>query len=145
MGSPPAPYNFGEGISQTATGGSAMVDLREVPNTNILELVIDGAISAEEFDVILARFTEAIGRHGKIRVLEEVRSLGGIPPSKWWQDLKFGFQHMRDIERAAVVSDAKWIEIFANLLNPFFSAEIRYFKPDEVAAARAWLLESPTG
>jgi hypothetical protein len=118
-----------------------MLEYREIPDTNIVEFTIDGAISAAEFDDVIARFEASIARHGKIRVLEHVRSLGGVPPSKWWQDVKFGFQHMRDITRAAVVAEEKWIEIFANLVNPFLAAEVRYFKTAQLAQARAWLSE----
>lgn len=118
-----------------------MIALHEVPDTNVLELTIDGGVSGPEFDELIARLEAAITRHGKIRVLELVRSLGGIPPSKWWDDVKFGYQHMRDIERAAIVADPKWIEIFANLINPFFSAEVRYFKTADIDKARMWLSE----
>jgi hypothetical protein len=121
-----------------------MLEYREIPDTNIVEFTIDGAISAAEFDDVIARFEASIARHGKIRVLEYVRSLGGVPPSKWWEDVKFGFKHMRDINRAAVVAQEKWIEVFANLVNPFLAAEVRYFKPAEIEKARAWLRE-PTG
>ena len=121
-----------------------MLEYREIPDTNIVEFTIDGAISAAEFDDVIARFEASIARHGKIRVLEHVRSLGGVPPSKWCQDVKFGFKHMRDITRAAVVAETKWIEIFANLVNPFLAAEVRYFKSAEIDRARAWLRE-PTG
>ncbi len=118
-----------------------MFEIHEVPGTNILEFVIDGAVTGPEFDDAIARFEAAIATHGKIRVLEHVRSLGGIPPSRWWEDVKFGFQHVRDIERAAVVGDPKWIEVFANLVNPFFSADIRYFHSVDIEKARAWLGE----
>ena len=118
-----------------------MVEYHEIPGTNVLELTIDGAVGAAEFDALIARLEAAIARHGKIRVLELVRSLGGIPPSKWWVDLKFGYRHMRDIERAAIVADPKWIEIFANLINPFFSADVRYFKTADIDKARLWLVE----
>ncbi len=121
-----------------------MLEYREIPDTNIVEFTIDGAISAVEFDEVIARFEASIARHGKIRVLEHVRSLGGVPASKWWQDVKFGFKHMRDITRAAVVAEAKWIEIFANLVNPFLAGEVRYFKSAEIDKARAWLRE-PAG
>jgi hypothetical protein len=124
------------------TGGRViMIELHLVPGTNVYELTIDGAISAEEFDAMLVRFEEAIAQHGKVRVLEEIRELGGIPPSKVWEDLKFGFRHMRDVERAAVVAKQKWIEVVGSLLNPFISAEVRYYKPEEREIARAWILE----
>lgn len=118
-----------------------MISIQEVPGTNGLELVLDGPVSAQEFDEIVARLEAAIATHGKIRVLEVIKELGGVPLSKWWDDLKFGYRHMRDIERAAIVAEQRWLEMFANLVNPFFSADLRYFKPAEIDKARAWLAE----
>lgn len=118
-----------------------MIELHEVPDTNVYELVIDGAIGAAEFDAMLVQFEMAIAKHGKIRVLEEIRELGGIPPTKLWEDLKFGFRHMRDIERAAVVARQKWIEVLGNLIHPFISADVRYYQPSELEEARAWVME----
>ncbi|REK09404.1 MAG: STAS/SEC14 domain-containing protein [Planctomycetota bacterium] len=116
-----------------------MLTYEEVPGTNIVELTIDGAITTQEFDDVIARFEASIARHGKIRVLEHVRSLGGVPPSRYWEDLKFGFKHFRDISHAAIVARQKWVEIFANAVNPFFSADIRYFDEADLDQARAWL------
>lgn len=118
-----------------------MISIHEVPGTKIIELVIDGPVSAAEFDEIVARLEAAIATHGKIRVLELVKELGGVPPSKWWDDLKFGYRHMRDIQRAAIVAEQRWLEVFANLVNPFFSADLKYFKRAEIDKARAWLAE----
>jgi hypothetical protein len=120
-----------------------MISMQEFPRTNVFELVLDGPVSAAEFDAIIARLEAAIATHGKIRVLEVVKELGGVPPSKWWDDLKFGYRHMRDIERAAIVAEQRWLEVFANLVNPFFSAELKYFKPAEIERARAWLAANP--
>lgn len=121
-----------------------MITIQEVPGTNVIELVIDGPVGASEFDEIVARLEAAIATHGKICVLELIKELGGVPPSKWWDDLKFGYRHMRDIERAAIVAEQRWLEVFANLVNPFFSADLRYFKPAEIDQARAWLSEMDT-
>lgn len=116
-----------------------MLTFHEVPDTNIVEFTIDGPIAPQEFDDVIARFEAAIARHGTIRVLEHVRALGGVPASRLREDLKFGFKHFRDISHAAVVAQQKWIEIFANLVNPFFSADIRYFAEADIDKARAWL------
>lgn len=118
-----------------------MITIHELAGTNVIELVLDGPVSAQEFNEIVARLEAAIATHGKIRVLELVKELGGVPPSKWWDDLKFGYRHMRDIERAAIVAEQRWLEVFANLVNPFFAAELKYFKPAEIGKARAWLTE----
>jgi hypothetical protein len=121
-----------------------MLTYREVPDTNVVEIEIDGAISTAEFDDLLVRLEAAIARHGHIRVLEIVRSLGGVPASRWWQDVKFGARHFKHISHAGIVADARWLEILTNIANPFFSADVRYFNGADIEKARAWLRESET-
>ncbi len=120
-----------------------MLTYQELPGTNIVELAIDGSVTAEEFDSILARLKSAIERHGKIRVLEVVHSLDTppIPWSKFWEDIKFGFEHLSDISHAAVVADQAWITTIVKLFNPLCKAELKCFKIAEIDDARAWLRE----
>lgn len=120
-----------------------MIEFREVPNTNIIELTIDGSISAAEFDDIIGKFEASIQKHGTVRVLEEVRSFGGVPVSKFWEDIVFAFANLKHFSRAAVVAHQKWIEVFTKLASPFLSAEVRYFNETEVDRAREWLREDP--
>jgi hypothetical protein len=119
-----------------------MVEYHEIPGTNIVELTVDGKISAPEFDDLLSRMRGAIERHGKVRVLEHIRSFRGMPVSKWWDDVKFGFQHSKDVERAAVVADKAWIEMGTNFAKHFVRGEIRYYDASELNAARAWITEA---
>jgi hypothetical protein len=122
-----------------------MIEFREIANSNIVEFTIDGKITKEEFDDIIARFEAAIQKHGTVRVLEHVRSFGGMPVSKFWDDIKFGFRNMKNFSHAAVVADQKWIEVFTKMAKPFISAEVRYFNEAEMERARKWLGEnSPT-
>lgn len=72
-----------------------MIEFREVANTNIVEFTIDGSISAEEFDDIIARFEAAIEKHGTVRVLEEIPSFGGMPVSRFWEDIRFAFENIK--------------------------------------------------
>jgi hypothetical protein len=118
-----------------------MFEYREIPETNIVEFTIDGKITAQEFDEVIERLEAAIAQHGTIRVLEHIRSFGGMPAAKWWDDIKFGFRHARHVSRAAVVAEKKWIEVFTRLVSPFVSAEVRYFDAAEIDEARRWLRE----
>lgn len=43
-----------------------MLEYREIPGTNIIEFTIDGGITAEEFDGLLARFTAAVEQQGTV-------------------------------------------------------------------------------
>jgi hypothetical protein len=116
-----------------------MIEYREDPGSDLVEIVVDGHVSKAEFDDVAARLEAAIARHGKLRVLEEVRSFGGIEPSAFWADLKFGLRHLNHFSRCAVVSDKRWIEILATGTGKLIACEVRHFPPDQIEAARDWL------
>jgi hypothetical protein len=115
-----------------------------MPNNNIVEMTVDGGISAVEFDDIVGKIEAAIEKHGNVRLLKHIRSLGAVPVSKFWDDIKFGFENMKHFSHAAVVADQKWIEVFTKMAKPFISAEVRYFNEAEIDQARQWLRRDTT-
>ena len=119
-----------------------MIEVRDIPNTNIVEFVVDGHIDRADFDSVVAVINDNITDHGKVRLLEEIRSFGLTDPMTLWEDLKWLFSHFKDIERTAVVSEHAWLEGFINMTSPMFSMPIRYFKPGHIDQARAWLAET---
>ena len=116
-----------------------MLEYREDATTNLVEIVVDGHVSKAEFDDVATRLEAAIARHGRLRVLEVVRSFGGIEPAAFWADLKFGLRHLSHFSRCAVVSDRRWIETFAKGVDKVIACEIRHFPPERIDAAKAWL------
>lgn len=118
-----------------------MIETKMVPGTNIVEMTIEGKVSTMEFDETLRVFEEAIKQHGSIKVLERVGELGTppIPWSRFWEDIKFGFEHLRDISVVAVVSDQRWISGWVKMFKPLLKADIRMFKEAELEKARQWL------
>lgn len=118
-----------------------MIEYREDPDSHIVEITVDGAISREAFDDIARRLEARIARDGKVRVLEEVRSLGAIAPATFWADLKFSLRHLNDFSRCAVVTDRGWIEWLARAVAPFVTCAVRHFPPEQIGDARRWLRE----
>jgi stage II sporulation SpoAA-like protein len=116
-----------------------MIEFREISNTNIVEFTIDSSISGAEFDELVAKIEAAIRQHGTLRILEHIRSFGGMPVAKVWDDIKFGFKNMKNFSHAAVVADQKWIELFTRAAKPFVSAEVRYFNETDIEQARECL------
>ena len=116
-----------------------MLDYREDPHSDLIEITVDGRIGKDEFERIAARLEAAIARHGKVRLLEEIRSFGGVDATTFWADLKFSLRHLGDFSRCAVVTDKRWIEWLAKAMDPLVACEIRHFPPEQIAAARSWL------
>lgn len=118
-----------------------MISYEEDPSSHVVEIKVDGAISQEQFEEIAGKLEARIALHGKVRLLEEIRGLGGIDPSTFWDDLKFSLRHLNDFSRCAVVTDRRWIEWFAKAVDPFVACEIRHFPPEQIEGARRWLRE----
>lgn len=116
-----------------------MLHLKEIPETNIVELTLDGKISQEDFMVVTTILENKIKKQGKLKILEEVKSFDGLPLKLWWKDLKFGLIHRNDFEKAAVVSDKIWLRLLTQAIKPFTKGEVRFFKHRHVRDARLWL------
>ncbi|QIG78986.1 SpoIIAA family protein [Stakelama tenebrarum] len=111
----------------------------------VIEFTVDGEIGAGEYDAVIAALEEQIARHGRVSVVEVIRSFTGMAPSLWWKDVTWGFSHLDCFARAAVVTDRGWIGPVSRAVGALMPAEIRAFQLEEINAAREWVRETPPG
>ncbi len=116
-----------------------MIDYREVPESNVAEIVIDGPVSKQDYDEVCDRLVALIERRGSIRLLEDIREIGHIDLSIIPADIAFAFHHLKEISHCAIVSEEEWLDWLAKALDPLLSCKVRYFKRQELQAARDWL------
>jgi hypothetical protein len=116
-----------------------MIEYRNNPNNNIVELTVEGKITEADFDRVVAQMKADIEKHGKLRILEEIRSFEGLDPITIWKDAQFGLTHLGDFTHAAVVADAKWIRTISAALGNILSAKVKAFEPSQLEEARVWL------
>src|SRR5947209_2498821 len=76
---------------------------------------------------------------GKLRILMIMRDFHGWTAGALWEDMKFEFKHWRDIEKLAMVGEAKWEKGMATFCKPFTNAKIRYFDHTQLEEARKWI------
>ena len=117
-----------------------MLSYKEMDNLAAVEIEISARVSTEEFDRTAKKLEAFIVRHGRVRVLEIIHDFEGMDAKALWHDLKFSLRHLNDFSRCAIVSDAHWVTPWSEIVAPFFKGEVRYFPPDEIEAAREWLL-----
>ena len=115
-----------------------MIEYRN-SDTNIVEISVEGKVTEADFDQVAAQLKSDIEKHGKLRILEEIRSFEGIDPIALWKDARFGLAHVNDFTHAAVVADAKWMRTLAEAIGSVLSAEVKAFERSQIAAAREWL------
>lgn len=116
-----------------------MLTLNHIQGTNIIEFTLDGSVTREEFDKIIALAEQLIETYGKLRVIEVIQHIGKIEPSALWADLKWEPRHLKYFTHVAVVADQRWIEWMVAPLRVFISAEMKTYHLDELEEARAWI------
>lgn len=116
-----------------------MLEYKRDPNSNIAEIIVDGKITDEEMNAVVARMKADLDQGGKLRLLEDVRSFSGMEPAALFKDVRFGFALMRGVSHVAVVSDAQWMRLLAETFGRLSPAEIKVFERGQIEAARTWL------
>ncbi|WP_414565779.1 MULTISPECIES: STAS/SEC14 domain-containing protein [unclassified Anabaena] len=119
-----------------------MIEYTNNPNNNIVELTVEGKITEADFDRVVAQIKADIEKHGKLRLLEEIRSFEGIDPITLWKDAQFGLNHVGDFTHAAVVADAEWVRTISAAADNILSAKVKAFERSQIEEARAWLINS---
>ena len=118
-----------------------MIEYNNNSQNNIVEIIIDGKITEADFDQLASQLQVDIAKHGKLRVLEEIRHFEGIDPIALWNDLRFSFAHLNDFSHAAVVADAQWLRTLTNLFDRVLSVQVKTFEPSQREEARHWLAD----
>ena len=104
-----------------------------------LHVCVTGKLTKEDYEAFAPLIDQQIHEHGKIRVLFQMRDFHGWTAGAMWEDLKFDLKHWKDIERLAIVGDAKWEAGMAVFCKPFTVAKIQYFDSSEIDQAKEWL------
>ena len=119
-----------------------MIEILPESTENCIGFKISGEIDAEDYDTLLPKLDAAIAAHGKINlvvVLENMEGFDGIEAAK--DDFRFGTHQYRQVEKAAFVSDKKWLERMVKLMDPFTRrTEEKTFAMDQLEDAWAWVL-----
>jgi hypothetical protein len=113
--------------------------LTESDSGNILEVMVSGKLTHDDYQHFVPAFERLVKQHGRIRVLFEMTDFHGWEAGALWDDLKFDAKHFSDIDRLAMVGDKRWEKGMAAFCRPFTTAKVRYFEHSQIADARQWL------
>ena len=120
-----------------------MIDYKNSLKNNIVEITVEGKITQADIDQTITQLKLDLKQHGKLRILEEIRSFEGIDPIALWKDANFGLAHLNDFTHVAVVADVKWMQTLSQAIGSILTAEVKVFERSQIAAAQRWLLNAP--
>ena len=115
-------------------------DLRLMSTTPpIIEVVASDKLELADYEEFGSSVESLIEEHGKVRILLRLVGFEGWTAGALWEDIKFDVKHFNDIERLAIVGDKTWEKGMAKFCEPFTTASINFYTPDELDQAERWL------
>ena len=103
-------------------------------------LRIRGVLKQSEFAAKQSALADKIDVGAKPRVLAIVENFEGFERGADWNDLDFMISHGGEIAKIAIVAEPRWeVQALAFAGAGVRRAPVKFFPPDELAAARAWL------
>ncbi|HEY2857191.1 MAG TPA: STAS/SEC14 domain-containing protein [Terracidiphilus sp.] len=109
-----------------------------------VDVRVVGKIGKEELSAFRSEFEGLVRGRGKLRILFDATEFTGWEADALWQEAKFDFKHLGDIERLAMVGAKSWQKAIETAARPFVRADMRYFDSAEMNAAADWVKQADT-
>lgn len=116
----------------------------ESANDDVLGFEVEGTISQDSFEELLEEVRRTIDRDGPVRLLVRIHGWPTSATPTLGERFRFARDHFDDIERYAVVADAKAIEYLIGLADAFVDMDLRFFELDEQTQAWDWVNDRGT-
>ena len=115
------------------------IEIEYEPN-DIYVLRISGTLKQREIAAEQADIARRIDSGSKPRVLVIGEKFEGWERGADWNDLDFMISHGGEIAKIAIVAEPRWeVQALAFAGAGVRRAPVRFFPPDELSVARAWL------
>jgi hypothetical protein len=98
-----------------------------------------GKIEADDYQTSLEPAITAAAKTRKIKVVYVIgERYEGYSASASWEDAKFGFEHFKAWERAALVTDIEWMKHVSAMFGWMVPGKFKVFSLAELDDAKAW-------
>jgi len=106
----------------------------------VLQVRISGLMLVADQNTIQSEGRKLFGQGVKARLLVILENFQGWEKSADWGDVGFMLAHGNDMEKIAIVGDAKWKDqVFAFLGKGLRTTEIEFFSPAAAPEAHSWV------
>ncbi len=110
---------------------------------DVIAFRAEGEITREDYEETLIPLAkEKIAAHKKIKLLYWIgEGFESFSAGAMWDDARFGFTHLGNFSKIAVVSDVEWIRQSVKVFAPLVPAPIQVFHNADIEDAKLWIGE----
>ena len=112
-----------------------------INNEHIFGIRAEGVLTDADYQMFLPELEAFIKHEGTISAYVDMQDFKGWEAKAAWDDLKFGLAHDLDFDRIAIIGTSTWQKWLINVSSIFFSADMRFFPPEQTQEAMDWLQE----
>lgn len=114
----------------------------EQSSPEILGFMASGRLTDNDYkNFLMPQVKSAIESSGNIRLLFQLEGFRGWDIQAAWDDLIFGMEINRNVDKIALVGDRKWEQWVARLVRAFTHGDVRYFDLNRLEDAWEWVRE----
>ena len=132
-----------KGVLRKQFGGSSVLRraLKRLPTSHddVLGYCLDGRLREVDYQTLSLDVDTVLAEHNHVNLLLKMESLEGMNLSALWQDVQFGREYGRSVQKFAVVGDQRWSDWLAKAARPFYAQQSRHFTENQLEAAWQWL------
>ncbi len=110
-----------------------MIEFKKI-DYKIVELDFNGEITGDDYKSVKPKIEEVMADKGKVKFLMDMRNADGFKLDAIYQDIKFDFEHFKNIGATAVVASKKTYELMVKAINLIYPGEkVYHFETPETA------------
>ena len=114
--------------------------LDEMSGDDLVAVRVSGRLEHDDYLTFIPRLEAVIRERGAVRCLIDISEMDSIQLRAVWDELSFDLKHAAEVSRCAVVGNHRWQRWATDLSRFVFrNAQIRFFSPEEMEAASAWI------
>ncbi|PTX41628.1 SpoIIAA-like protein [Christiangramia gaetbulicola] len=106
---------------------------------NIVGVMVDKDVTKEYLEELHSRIEEKLKEHDQINLFCEIMPGNEVPLKMLLKNLQFKFEHSKQINKMAMVTDLAWIRGIMDLDKNFVSTEIECFHLKDRLEAIHWI------
>ncbi len=115
--------------------------MEDISQGNLLAYQVIGDVTQEDYPILEADMDALTATTDDVRLLMDMTQFHWAKVNAWDDDWRFGRKYHHVIKRLVMMGDKKWQEWMTKLAAGFYAEDVRFYRPDEMDQAIAWLKE----
>lgn len=115
-----------------------MIEIANIENSPVVEVTLEDKLTKDDMKQFDDFFEEKVSDLEKVNLMIVTNDWKGMTVQGFLENIKMA-RHVKSINKVAMVSDSKFLEVDSRLEDLLTGAKVEYFEKTDKDAAKKWL------